>query len=282
MNLRMGVFGHPIGHSMSPAMHNAALAEVGLQGSYGAYDIHPEDLEEAVRSLREDQFRGVNVTLPHKVNVMPFLDEISSDARTIGAVNTIVQENGRLIGYNTDGQGYLDSLLTESGEELKNKKVLIIGAGGAARAVAVSLLKYGVQVLAITNRTMSKAKEIARICEPVGPVSVLPSTIAQANLTGFDVIINTTSIGMAPDIDRMPFSLETLKRDSIVSDLIYTPLKTRWLQVAENKGAKTINGLGMFINQGAIAFELWTGRKAPREKMKQTVLDALKKQEAPK
>ncbi|WP_026689168.1 shikimate dehydrogenase [Alteribacter aurantiacus] len=277
MSLNMGVFGHPIGHSKSPVMHNAALKELGISGTYEAYDIHPDDLEEAVDSLRRNHFRGVNVTLPHKVSVMPFLDEVSSDARAIGAVNTIVNENGRLIGYNTDGQGYLNSLIAESGEDIKNKRVLVIGAGGASRAVAVSLKKYGVNFLAITNRTLSKAKDIARICEPIGRVNVLPSTIAQANVTSFDIIINTTSIGMEPDVTRMPFSLETLKRDSIVSDLIYTPFKTRFLQVAENKGAKTINGLGMFINQGAIAFELWTGKQAPRDKMRQVVLETLKK-----
>ncbi len=274
----MGVFGHPVSHSMSPCMHKAAYAHLNIKATYEAFEIAPNDLELAVKSIRTEQLTGVNITLPHKVAVIDYLDEISEEAKAIAAVNTVVHRDGRLVGYNTDGQGFLDSLIQESDESIQNKKVLLVGAGGAARSVAVSLARYGVEELAITNRTLGKAAEIAKICEPFQSINVYPRGLAQAGLTGFDIIINTTSIGMHPDMDRMPFSLETLKRGAVVCDLIYTPLKTRWLQEAEKKGAKTINGLGMFVNQGALAFELWTGQSAPRDIMRKAVVEELMKE----
>ncbi|PYZ98716.1 shikimate dehydrogenase [Alteribacter lacisalsi] len=278
MKLLMGVFGHPVAHSMSPVMHKAALGELNIEGSYEAYDIGPEELEDGIKSMKSEGYRGMNITLPHKVAVMDHLDAVSEEAEAIGAVNTIVNENGKLTGYNTDGQGFLDSVL-EQVEDLSGKRVLLIGAGGASRAVAVSFARHGVKELAITNRTLSKANEIAVRCKKWCDSRVLPATMAQAAFTGYDLIINTTSIGMSPDVNRMPMSLETVKRNALVCDLIYNPEETRWLREAEKKGAKTLNGIGMFINQGALAFEMWTGKKAPREAMKQAVLFEMKKQQ---
>ncbi|TMW73887.1 shikimate dehydrogenase [Alteribacter natronophilus] len=276
MKMQMGVFGHPVAHSMSPVMHQAALRELNLEGSYEAYDIAPDELKEGIESVRSEGYRGINITLPHKVAVMEYLDHVSEEAQAIGAVNTVVNEDGKLTGYNTDGQGFLESVLERTGD-LPDKRVLIIGAGGAARAVSVSFARHGVEELVITNRTLSKAREIAERCRQWCEVRVLPATMAQAAFTGFDLIVNTTPIGMFPDTDRMPMSLETVRRNALVCDLIYNPERTRWLSEAEKRGAKTLNGIGMFVNQGALALEMWTGKKAPRIAMEKAVVEELKK-----
>ncbi|SER71350.1 shikimate dehydrogenase [Salipaludibacillus aurantiacus] len=270
-----GVIGNPVGHSLSPDMHEEAFRELNINASYHAFLVPDNRLQQAVDGIRGLGIRGVNVTLPHKVEVMNFLDEIHPLAEEIGAVNTIVNENGKLTGYNTDGEGYVHGLMPILPKELKNIRALIIGAGGAAKAVAVTLAKYNIHGLVIANRTVEKAHELAKACEGWTDSSAINLGRAQARLTEFDLIINTTSIGMSPDTGKMPLSLETLSEGTVVSDLIYTPAKTRWLQDAEARGAIIQNGLDMFINQGALAFEKWTGQEAPREIMKKKVIGKL-------
>lgn len=272
-----GVIGHPIAHSMSPLMHNDAFRQLGLEHHYEAFDVHPDQLERAIAGVRALGIAGLNVTIPHKVNVMAYLDDVDSEARAIGAVNTIVNESDRLIGYNTDGQGYLRSLLTLLLEPLSEKKVLIIGAGGAARAIVTAIAHHGVSKLSITNRTQNKAKALADHARNFVPADVVPIDAAEDQIDSYDVIINTTSVGMSPNIAQTPLSLNRLQPGTIVSDLIYNPLKTLWLSEAEKRGAIIDNGIGMFVYQGALSFEKWTGVKPDIERMKQTVVQELMK-----
>lgn len=259
-----GVFGDPVRHSKSPVMLNRAFAETGLNAAYGAFHILPGTLKEAVAGIRALQFRGVNVTVPHKVEVMSYLDDIDESAKIIGAVNTIVNEGGRLIGYNTDGIGYIRSLKEETGIDLRGKKVLMLGAGGAARGVGYAFAKEGVSQIYLTNRTKSKAIELAAMMSEFGHVSG-HSLDELAQLAGeADIIVNNTPIGMFPFVDETPMDTSLIRPGTIVSDLIYNPLLTKFLQEARDlRDAKIHSGLGMFIYQGAYAFEYWTGLPAP-------------------
>ncbi|WP_280768534.1 shikimate dehydrogenase [Salipaludibacillus daqingensis] len=270
-----GVIGHPIAHSLSPAMHEAAFKECGIDGTYLAFEVKEEQVKQAIDGVRALGIKGLNVTIPHKVAVMEYLDEIDPVARQIGAVNTIVHKDNKLIGYNTDGQGYLQALLPVLPKALKDMRVLILGAGGAAKGVAVTMAMNGVKELVISNRTEKKANDLAEECSGLTNSSGLPISLAQARLTEFDLIINTTSIGMTPNVDQMPLSLEMIAKGVVVSDLIYTPSKTRWLKDAEARGAIIQNGLEMFVNQGALAFEKWTGQSAPRDVMSSKVKEKL-------
>jgi shikimate dehydrogenase len=270
-----GVIGNPIGHSLSPVMFEAAFKELNIDATYVAFEVKENQLKQAIDGVRSLGISGLNVTIPHKVAVMEFLDEIDPLAKQLGAVNTIVHEDNKLIGYNTDGEGYLEALLPVLPKPLKEMRVLILGAGGAAQGVALTMAIYGVKEMCISNRTVSKAEELAKECSSLTSASSLPIRLAQARLTEFDLIINTTSIGMTPNVDQMPLSLGMIARGAVVSDLIYTPSKTRWLKDAEQRGAIIQNGLEMFVNQGAIAFEKWTGEVAPRKVMKKEVMDKL-------
>ena len=271
-----GLLGHPVGHSMSPLIHNDAFLKLGIQARYHAFDVKPELVKEAINGIRALNITGCNVTVPHKIAVMEFLDEINDEARQIGAVNTIVNQDGKLIGYNTDGRGYVKSLLDETGEDLQKKSVLIIGAGGGARGVVTALLRHGVGAIEFTNRTIEKTTPLVKLA---GEFHIEGSTIekekAEGNLSKYDVIINTTSVGMSPNIQDSPLSLKFLKPDTVVSDLIYNPLETKLLREAKERGGKTVNGIGMFVNQAALSFEHWTGEKPNITQMKKIVLQQL-------
>jgi len=273
----VGLFGHPVSHSQSPLMHNAAFAESGLAFAYAAFDVNPEDLEDAVEGIRALGIKGVNVTIPHKVAVMPMLDEIDPLAKKIGAVNTIVNVDGRLIGYNTDGLGYVRSLVEDTKIVLEQQVVTIIGAGGAARAVAFTLAEHGVKEIRIINRSREKALFLAEHVGAIVPTRVVEQDAGQATIADSTLLINTTSIGMFPNVNDMPVPVEWLHKELVVSDLIYNPLETRLLREASGIGAVVHSGVGMFVNQGALAFELWTGQDAPSEKMRAVVLEQLKK-----
>lgn len=271
-----GLFGYPVGQSMSPNMHNAAFQTLSLNYAYAAFPIRPGQLQEAVHGIRALGFRGVNVTIPHKVEIMRYLDEIDDEAREIGAVNTVVNRDGVLVGYNTDGPGFVRSLLEETQVNLSGKRVLILGAGGAARAVAVSLARNGVQHITIANRSRDKAVDLASHVKIHTDVEAIELDQVDARrLEDIDLLINTTSIGMYPELDGLPISSEYLHSGLLVSDLIYNPLETRLLREARQIGASTHNGMGMFIHQGALAFQLWTGCDAPLDVMKRTVLERL-------
>lgn len=256
-------------------MHNAALRELGLEGEYAAIHVTPQRLGDMIRSVREDGYRGINVTIPHKENVMPYLDELGEDARRIGAVNTIVNENGRLIGRNTDGIGYVRSLKEEAAAELTGRRIVVIGAGGAARGIVHALAAEAPDRITLLNRTTQRAEELAREWSDLIDLVALPADRAAQALEGADLVINTTSVGMHPHVDGLPLDPALLRGTEIVSDLIYNPLETRLLRLARERGCRTHGGLGMFVYQGAYALEYWTGVPAPASAMRRAVLASM-------
>ncbi|MCD9023052.1 shikimate dehydrogenase [Cohnella silvisoli] len=267
-----GVIGDPIRHSKSPIMLNRAFREKGINGAYAAFHVTPGQLEQAISGVRGLGFRGLNVTIPHKIEVMAFLDEISEGARAAGAVNTIVNDNGRLIGYNTDGIGYVRSLKEEAEPSLAGKTIIVLGAGGAARGILWALAQENPAAILLANRTESKAAELASSLSPDYRISSLSWSDLREACSSADVVINTTSVGMSPNIDAIPIDATWLKRGAVASDLIYNPLKTAFLAQAEQHGCRIHGGLGMFIYQGAYAFEYWTGQSAPVDAMREVVL----------
>ncbi|MCC2685593.1 MAG: shikimate dehydrogenase [Paenibacillaceae bacterium] len=273
-----GVFGDPVAHSKSPIMLNRAFRECGLNAAYAAFHIKPGQLKEAVQGVRALGFRGVNVTIPHKEEVMLYLDEIDAGAREIGAVNTIVNEQGRLIGYNTDGIGYVRSLREETGLELAGRRILFLGAGGAARGVLYALAKQGPARITIANRTLERARQLALDMGKYADTSAvgLDELSGLASMVGeCDLVVNNTPVGMSPNVDGTPLPASLIQPHMVVSDIVYTPLHTRLLSEAETAGARIHSGLGMFVYQGAYAFEYWTGQPAPIAAMRDTVMQAL-------
>ncbi|ARU63528.1 shikimate dehydrogenase [Tumebacillus avium] len=271
----VGLFGYPVAHSKSPQMHNAAFAHLGLNFAYLAFAVEPERLQAAVEGIRALGLRGVNVTIPHKVAVLPFLDEISPEAELIGAVNTIVNDGGVLTGYNTDGIGYLSALQEETDIDIRGKRVLLLGAGGAARAVAAQMALNGAERLVIAARQQEKAEELAARLRAHAAADGITLEAAVAGLDAYDLIINTTPVGMHPHPDAVPLPTDRLQAGQLVSDLIYNPRLTRLLQEAKARGCVVSGGLGMFVHQGAHAFRLWTGVEAPVDVMRQTVESCL-------
>ncbi|ADC50698.1 shikimate 5-dehydrogenase [Alkalihalophilus pseudofirmus OF4] len=276
MGKRFGLIGHPVAHSMSPQMHNDAFRACEIDADYEAIDVEAGDLEEVMEKIRIGVLDGVNVTIPHKVAIMSFIDEIDREAERIGAVNTIVRNNGKLVGYNTDGAGYMQSIEPYLPSNLHDINVLVIGAGGAARAVCASFLGAGVSSLVVANRTKEKADTLLNlISTKQDQTNAMTLSEAEKGLERFDIIVNTTSVGMSPYTEQKPISLTKLKDKAIVSDLIYNPLETAFLKEAAERGAITVNGVGMFVNQGALSFEYWTGIKPDRKRMTNIVLKTL-------
>jgi shikimate dehydrogenase len=259
----MALLGYPVKHSFSPTMHNAAFKELGLNCRYVAFEVHPDMLKDAVAGIRALGLAGVNVTVPHKENVIQYLDEVDSEAAFIGAVNTVVNTDGRLKGYNTDGRGFMRSL-KEDGIIADGKRVLIVGTGGAARAVGYYLSEVA-QELCLFDVLKDKARSLADELGKRGNVRQIESV---DNLQDMDIIINATPIGLKED-DPLPFDLSSIGTDKVIGDLIYK--ETRLLREASSAGCKTFNGLGMLIWQGALAFELWTGQAPPYEIMKRAL-----------
>jgi shikimate dehydrogenase len=273
---------HPAGHSLSPAMHNAAFKYLSIDGCYEAVDAAPKHLAELVQGLRESGAYGANVTIPHKLAVMPLMDKLSKAAKTIGAVNTIVNQDGELIGHNTDAAGFLQGLEDER-VYLRKKVAVMLGAGGAARAVAYALLNSGVAKLWIYNRTPEKAAELVKEFAKVGSAAILredelPFIIRQA-----EILVNTTSVGMehngvAPDESPLPDGL--LPKQGFVCDIVYRPTKTKLLHDSREANLKIQNGLPMLVYQGAEAFRLWTGQEAPAHVMMEAAKSALQRAES--
>lgn len=275
MGKLFALIGHPVGHSLSPMMHNDAFAAMGLPHQYQGFDVSPVDLKDAVIGMKALGVSGFNITVPHKVAVMQYLDAIDEEAERMGAVNTVVNENGSFLGTNTDGRGYLLSLQETVGENLSKKNILMIGAGGAARGVAFTLDRFGVRRLDVANRTVEKAESLVKSGIYKSATHVLTLGEAAQHLGDYDIVINTTSVGMSPHIDHVPLPLNGISPGTVLSDLIYNPLQTKWLEEGKKRGATTMNGVGMFVNQGAFAFEYWTGQEPNRERMWQTVLNQL-------
>jgi shikimate dehydrogenase len=272
-----GVIGDRIRHTKSPMMLNRAFREKGINGAYAAFHVTPSQLEQAIAGVRGLGIRGLNVTIPHKIEVMAFLDEISEGARAAGAVNTIVNDSGRLIGYNTDGIGYVRSLKEETEPNLAGKTIIVLGAGGAARGILWALAQEKPAAILVANRTESKAAELAASFSPDYRISSIPWNELREACSAADVVVNTTSVGMSPNVDALPIDASWLKPRSIASDLIYNPLKTAFLRQAEQLGCRIHGGLGMFIYQGAYAFEYWTGEPAPVQAMREAVLESFGK-----
>jgi len=272
-----GIIGDPIEHTMSPVMHNAAFQKLGLDFVYLPFRVKKEALSGAVDGVRTLNIKGLNVTIPHKVAIIPFLDKLDPLAEKIGAINTIVNDGGVLTGYNTDATGFLQALL-EQGVEPEGKTTVILGAGGASRAISFILAERGAH-LVILNRQVSRAEELAQRIAQVFEKDITALTLGEENLAKVlakaDILVNTTSVGMNPDIDKTPVPAGLLKPGLIVFDIVYNPVQTRLLKEAEAAGAKTINGLDMLVWQGAMAFEKWTGQKAPFDLMKRDSIKAL-------
>lgn len=260
-------------------MHNAAFEALGLGWRYELLPVPPGQLGEALADLHDEGFRGANVTVPHKSAVMAYLDEVDDAAQAIGAVNTITVQGKRLIGHNTDAAGFWGAL-RETGVELSGGRALVLGAGGAARAIAYALAQAGCAV-AVYNRTVKRAAELVhhmRDLDLCAPVAWVPDEAAlnELNLDRFDLLVNATAAGMWPNNEDTPWpEALTMPSHWTVFDLVYNPLETRLLRQARQAGAKTIDGLGMLVRQGALAFELWTGQKPPADLMRAAALEAL-------
>lgn len=270
-----GVIGSPIKHSMSPDIHNDAFKEMNLDGYYHAFHVEPNHLEDSVHALKVLGVKGFNVTIPHKVNIIPFLDELDETAKIVGAVNTVVNEEGRLIGHNTDGNGYIESLTNVLKKPLQDNRMLIIGAGGAAKGIYYTLAYQGCMEIDLCNRTVAKAEELIKQCPYENKSSARSIEMAELNLENYDIIIQTTAVGMHPNITDTPLSLKNAKPSAIVSDIVYNPIKTTFLKEAEELGLTILEGVGMFVYQAVLAFELWTKQKPSAKRMSSIVYDKL-------
>lgn len=267
----VGLIGNPLGHSFSPAMQNRAFETLGLNYYYLPIEVATENLTDVVRGISKMNFAGFNVTIPHKLSIMKYLDEIDDLAGLIGAVNTVTVKDGGLKGYNTDGIGFVRSLEEETGVAVQDKNVFILGSGGASRSIAMAMAFKGAQTVWLCNRTVEKAVDLseeinANIRECSVPLPMVKREMIEP-LQQTDIFINTTSIGMHPQEGDIPLESNLIQEGIIVSDIIYNPLKTRLLIEAEQRGCKIVNGLGMLVYQGAEAFKLWTGLDAPVKEM---------------
>ncbi len=277
----VGIIGWPVKHSLSPSMHNAAFAARGMDWAYVPLPVSPKWVKEAVLGLRALGFRGANVTVPHKEQVIPFLDHLTPEAQAIGAVNTIVvEEDGRIWGTNTDADGFLNDLLAHD-VQVEGEPVLVLGAGGAARAVVYALARAGARVT-IANRTLGRAVELARQIHMALPgASFRVVEFSAESLTReaetHTILVNATSVGMWPDVEASPWPSDAgFGRIKVVYDLVYRPRLTRLLRDAEAWGCQVIDGLGMLVRQGAESWRLWTGQVPPVDIMRQAVEEALR------
>ncbi|GAB4484982.1 MAG: shikimate dehydrogenase [Thermodesulfovibrionales bacterium] len=264
-----GLFGFPVEHTLSPAMHNAAFTHLGLDFCYVPFLVHPDSLPQAVAAVRALNLAGVNVTIPHKEAVIPLLDEVSEEAAFIGAVNTVVNDGGRLAGHNTDGRGFMKSL-EENGCTAAGRKVLVIGAGGASRAVCY-YLSDAAESLTIVDVDIRKQQQLAADLSRIRRNVHAPA--AAADYGAYDLIVNATPLGMKAE-DPLPLPAEALRPEQTVCDLIYrtTPL----LAAAAARGCRTIDGHGMLLWQGILAFELWTRCSAPVEIMRTALRERIR------
>lgn len=268
-----GLVGSPIDHSVSPRIHNAAFKRLNLDFVYIPFRVQKDDLKQAVRGLKVLDVRGFNVTMPHKINVIQYLDELDPLAEKIGAVNTVINNDGKLKGFNTDGIGYLKSL-EQHDINVKGKQILLLGAGGAGRAIAFILVQNGA-LLTIINRTKSKAQKISHdLLQMFGReprvLDLTRENFAEM-LKSTDILVNATNIGMDPNVDLTLVGRDLLKPDILVSDIVYSPIKTKLLRDAETIGAKTVSGIDMVVWQAALAFKMWTGYPPPVDIMRKEV-----------
>ncbi|WLR44015.1 shikimate dehydrogenase [Bacillus carboniphilus] len=259
MSKLFGVIGDPISQSMSPTIHNTAFHTYQIDAHYHAFQVSKKNLKEAVEGMRALNISGFNVTIPHKESIMPFLDEVDPLALEIGAVNTVVNQGGRLRGYNTDGSGFVRSLNEALSTSIGNQQILVVGAGGASRAIIFALQQAGAITIDIINRTKEKAEDLLSV---VGNINGEALSLHEAHQISkkYDILIQTSPIGMYPNVENQPLILNKLVYNhSIVCDIIYNPIKTAFLSEAKQLGLNTVDGVGMFVYQATLAFELWTG-----------------------
>ncbi len=273
----VGVFGHPVAENPTIVMQEAAFQALGLNWRYLTIEVYPEDLADAIRGLRVFNMKGINLTIPHKVEVLKYLDAVAPDARLMGAVNTVRRDGDKLIGENTDGKGFLHSLTHDAGFMPAGKRVVVLGAGGAARAISVELALAEAQHITVVNRTAGRGQELAALLND--------NTEAAASFTHWtstygipadtDILVNATSIGLYPNVDAKPdVDYRTINDQMVVCDVIPNPPQTPFLQDARARGARSLDGLGMLVYQGAIAFKMWTGHDAPLDVMRKALAQA--------
>ncbi|TFF94614.1 MAG: shikimate dehydrogenase [Promethearchaeota archaeon] len=271
------LIGHPVEHSMSPTMWNPALEELGLDYVYVAYDVHPDDLKKAVEGFRALDIKGINVTIPHKENIIPYLDEIEPIAKKMGAINTIKNEAGHLRARNTDAGGAKKSLI-DAGFAIAGTKVLILGAGGVSRALSFTLAEAAQQVV-ITDIVEEKATNLAREVQEKMDVNIIgklsTERTIEEEISKADLLVNATPLGMYPKIDVSPIDKTLLHEDLFVFDVVYNPLQTKLIKEAKELGCNTLGGLDMLVNQGVLAFEWWTGKSPNSKLMKSKIIEFL-------
>jgi len=272
----VGIFGYPIVHSLSPVLHNAAFAKLGLDFVYLSFPVKPEDLEDAVKAIKSLNMVGVNVTIPHKRKVLDYLDEVDHQARMMTSVNTILHQDGRLIGYNTDGEGFLESLRREGEFDPQGKRAFVIGAGGAACAISFALVKTGIKSIILTNRTREKAKilleRLKKKVKDQCKFSLLD--FSQRNSPGImdkvDLFINATSVGMHAG-DPLLINPDLFPSNIFVYDVVYNR-KTELLKEAEKRNLPSLGGVGMLVYQATLSFKIWTSQKAPIDEMRRLLI----------
>ena len=272
MTQRLGIIGYPIGHSISPIFQQAALDHLGIDATYEKWEVTPEGVGDFVNGLRVPDSLGINITVPHKQAVIPFLDEVDEWATAAGAVNTIVNHDGHLSGHNTDGPGFLRALLVETGYDPKGTRALVLGAGGAARGILLALARGGVDSMVIANRTLERAETLAKLAKDNGVKSEAISLSGDAltdAASDADLIVNCTTVGMShgPDEHASPVAAAQIPATAIVNDVVYTPLITPILKEAAAAGATALGGLHMLVYQGVLSFQMWTGVDAPVDVM---------------
>lgn len=272
----VGVFGHPVAENPTILMQEAAFQALGLNWRYLTIEVKPKDLATAMSALHAFNMRGINLTIPHKVAVLEYLDEVAPDAQLIGAVNTVRIEGGRLIGENTDGKGFLRSLQSDAGIDPGGKAVVVLGAGGAARAITVELALAGASQINIVNRTSARGQELVKLLNEKTPTTAVYHEWQNSFSMppGTDILVNATSIGLYPDIAARPeINYDSLSTEMIVCDVIPNPPQTAFLREAASRGSTIIDGLGMLVYQGAIGFKMWTGHDAPVDVMYQALAE---------
>ncbi|MEM7287813.1 MAG: shikimate dehydrogenase [Actinomycetota bacterium] len=265
------MIGNPVRHSLSPPIHNAGFRALDLDWVYVAFDVAPGRAASAVSAMRALHIGGLSVTMPHKADIAASLDRLSPQARVLGAVNCVAWDQGELVGHNTDGGGFVDSLEHETGTGVSGRRCLVVGAGGAARAVVLALAEAGAADVVVVNRTQRKAHAAAELAGTVGRVG------STANVRDADIVVNATSVGMdgTGGAGRLPIPDDGLREGQIVADLVYHPFVTPLMTAARAAGATVVGGVGMLVYQAARQFELWTGRSAPVEAMGEAAAAAI-------
>lgn len=274
MHYQLGLIGYPLGHSLSPKIHAAALKVCGLQGDYSLFPIHPDDkqaIQDLLNQVRAKQIHGLNVTIPHKQNVIEFMDELTPTAKSIGAVNTIYLKDEKLIGDNTDAMGFLADLKRVFNSAFSiQPSALVLGAGGSARAVVYALINDGWQVT-ISARRIEQAQQLT--ASFTNHALRITDNISNIELSNIELIVNTTPVGMIPNIDKSPLPENISIPHAAIYDLVYNPRETKLVKDARAQGLNATTGLGMLIEQAALAFEIWTGKNPPREILYNSVVE---------